>query len=165
MQNTQNLFEKKLQDYLTVYKVPIGPDDLDPSLFVYSAFTKAPQFNPQIAAQIIKDLEAFTGEQPTRIKQAFLVGKALVPGTKSRTCPLNVLILLNKDLMDIDIDGLLAEELLNLAKSLSGRLAIGTTHPINYSLTTRDIDPSDYEGIYDLSKGSWYKIPNGLRHA
>lgn len=165
MHNESSIFEKKLQDYLTVYKVPIGPDDLDPILFQYSAYTKAPRFNPQIAAQIIKDLEAFTGEHPARIKKAFLVGKALIPGNKSRTCSLKVLIVLNKDLMDIDIDGLLAEELLNLARSLSGRLAIGTTHPIEYSLTTRDIDPQDHEGMYDLSNDSWYKIPNGLRHA
>lgn len=158
------LFEKKLKDYLTVYKTPIGPFDLDPSLFVYDPYLKAPILNPQILAQITKDLQSFSGEQPSRINNAYVVGRSMKPGNKDRHSSLKVIIVMNKNIMDVDVDGLLAEEILKLAKSLSGRLAIGTTHPIDYVVSMRDIDTTKYEGIYDVLNSRWHKIPNGVKH-
>lgn len=160
-----SLFEKKLIDYLTVYKVPIGPKDLDPSLFQFDLNRKAPFLREPIVAQISKDLQAFAGEHPARIKRCYLVGNAVKPGYPDRSCPLKIFVILNKEIMDLDVDGLLAEEILKIARALSGRLAVGTTHPIEYYITTRDLEPSDYEGIYDVSNAYWVKIPNGLNHA
>jgi hypothetical protein len=73
-----------------------------------------------------------------------------------------VLIVLNKKIMDTDVDGLAAEDLLKHAKLLSGKLATGTTRPIRYVLSVRDIETDSYEGIYDLFKNEWVKTPNGL---
>lgn len=159
-----NLFEKKYGDYLTVYKAPIGPHDLDPTVFVYDPNIKAPILSPSIIAQITKDIEAFCGEQPSRVKNAYVVGKVTKPGNKDRHSPLRVIIVMEKNIMDNDIDGVLAEEILKLAKNLSGRLAIGTTHPIEYSVSMRDVDTSKYEGIYDVMHSRWHKIPNGVKH-
>lgn len=156
------LFEKKYVDYLTVYKIPIGPNQLDPVVFSYSEIGEEPKLLPSIHSQIINDLEQFVSGQPQRVKGYYLVGPATKPGSKNRLGELRVVIVLNKNLMDVDVDGLLAEEILKLAKSLSGRLAIGTGRKIVYVPTVRPIEPSDYEGIYDIPNFSWLKLPQGI---
>jgi hypothetical protein len=64
--------------------------------------------------------------------------------------------------MDVDVDGLLAEEIMKLANNLSGRLATGTCRKINYVPTVRKPELEDYEGIYDIPMFKWIKMPNGL---
>jgi hypothetical protein len=155
-------FDQKLKDYLTVYKIPIAPNSLDPLLFYFPETGEQPKLLPAIHAQIINDLEAFVGEQPQRIKKYYLTGDAVLPGNKNRKAELKVLIVLNKELMDIDIDGILAEELLKLAKTLSNRLAVGTVHPIRYVLSIRDVDLSEHEGLYDIRTNEWVKLPSGV---
>jgi hypothetical protein len=63
---------------------------------------------------------------------------------------------------DIDVDGMLAERILKLAKELSGKLATGTTRKINYVITTRPISETTYEGVYDIPRSTWTRIPQGL---
>lgn len=157
------LFEKKYVDYLTVYKIPIGPNQLDPAVFYFSETGEPPKLLPAIHAQIISDLEQFTSGQPQRIKNYYLVGNACKPGSKSRKSELIVLIELNKNLMDVDVDGLLAEDIMRLAKTLSNRLAVGTCRKIVYMPMVRPIDKDRYEGIYEISKFQWLKTPNGLQ--
>lgn len=156
------LFEKKYVDYLTVYKIPIGPNQMDPVVFYSSELGEEPKLLPGIHAQITKDLEQFASGQPQRIKNYYLVGPATKPGSKNRLGELRVIIQLNKQLMDLDIDGLLAEEILKMAKALSGRLAVGTGRKIVYVPTVRPIESSDYEGIYDIPNFRWLKLPSGV---
>jgi hypothetical protein len=157
------LFEKKYSDYLTVYKVPIGPDQLDPTVFYMPETGEEPKLLPGIHTQIVSDLEKFSSGQPHRIKNYYLVGPATKPGSKNRTGELRVIIELNKDVMDLDIDGLLAEEILKLSKTLSGKLAVGTTRKIVYVPTVRPISEyTNYEGIYDIFHFSWYRLPAGI---
>ena len=155
-------FNQKLKDYLTVYKIPIAPNSLDPLLFYFPETGEEPKLLPIIHSQITNDLQNFAGEQPQRIKNYYLTGKAVLPGNKHRQSELKVVIVLNKDLMDIDLDGLLAEELLKIANSLSNRLASGTSHPIRYVLSMREMNPSEHEGIYDIAKQTWIKLPTGI---
>jgi len=156
------LFEKKYIDYLTVYKIPIGPNQLDPTVFYDSELGEDPKLQPAIHAQITNDLEKFASGQQQRIINYYLVGPACVPGSKKRDGELRVIIELNKKLMDIDIDGLAAEELMKLSKNLSGKLATGTCRKIVYIPTIRPIESSDYPGIYDIPKFGWKKIPSGV---
>lgn len=157
------LFEKKYVDYLTVYKVPIGPNQMDPTVFYMSELGEPPKLLPGIHAQITKDLEMFTSNQPQRVKNYYLVGPACKPGSKNRTGELRVIIELNKNLMDVDVDGLHAEEIMKYAKTLSGNLATGTSRPINYIPTVRPIDETNYEGIYDIPHFRWLRTPNGIQ--
>jgi hypothetical protein len=157
-----HLFEKKYVDYLTVYKIPIAPNQLDPAIFYHSEIGEPPKMLPGVHAQITNDLETFVSGQPQRIKNYYLVGPACKPGSKDRLGELRVVIQLNKNLMDIDVDGLLAEEILKLANQLSGRLAIGTGRKIVYTPTVRDMEPSDYEAIYDITNFRWIKLPSGV---
>lgn len=157
-----SLFEKKYIDYLTVYKIPIAPNQLDPTVFYFPENGEDPVLLPGIASQISNDLEKFTSHQPQRIKNYYLVGPAVKPGSKNRTGEICVIIELNKDIMDVDVDGLAAEEIMKLAKNLSGRLAVGTGRPITYIPTIRPINASEYEGVYDIAKFRWVKLPSGV---
>ncbi len=156
------LFEKKYSDYLTVYKVPIGPNQLDPTVFYHSEVGEPPKLLPGIHAQITSDLEKFASGQQQRIKNYYLVGPVCVPGSKDRNGEMRVIVQLNKQLMDVDIDGIAAEEILKLAKELSGRLAIGTGRKIMYIPTIREMESTDYEGIYDIPNFRWIKMPSGV---
>lgn len=156
------LFEKKYVDYLTVYKIPIAPNQLDPVVFYSSEIGEEPKLLPSIHSQIVSDLEKFVSGQQQRVKGYFLVGPATEPGSKNRLGELRVIIELNKNLMDVDVDGLLAEEILKLAKALSGRLAVGTGRKIMYIPTVRSMESTDYKGIYDIPNFRWLKLPSGV---
>jgi hypothetical protein len=156
------LFEKKYADYLTVYKIPIAPDQLDPTVFYFPETGESPVLLPAITTQIAKDMEHFSSNQEFRIKNYYLVGPATIPGSKNRSGELRIIIEINKQIMDIDVDGLAAEAIMKLAKQLSGKLATGTTRPIVYVPTVRPIEPSDYPGIYNIPKFQWLKLPNGV---
>jgi hypothetical protein len=157
------LFEKEyIKNYKIIHRIPIGPDQLDPTVFYHSETGEEPKMLPGIHAQIVRDLEQFTSNEPQRIEGYYLVGPACRPGSKNKLGELTVIIVLNKRLMDIDIDGLRAEDILKLAKNLSGRLAVGTGRKINYSPTIRPIDKQQYDAIYDIANFKWVKIPNGL---
>ena len=155
-------FETKLKNYLTLYKIPIGPNQLDPTVFYFSETGDQPKLLPIVQSQITRDIETLASGQPQRILHYYLVGPALTPGSKNRTGELKVIIILNKNLMDVDLDGLAAEQILKLTKELSGKLASGTTRPINYTVSVRNIELDKYKGVYDLSKNEWVKTPNGL---
>lgn len=158
------LFEKKYSDYVTIYKIPIGPNQLDPLVFYFSEIGEAPALQPSIHSQITRDLEEFTSNQPQRVKNYYLVGNCVKPGPRSRKGPLTVLVEINKDLLDFDVDGLDSERILDFLNSISGKLAVGTCKKINYKLTVRPINLEEHEGIYDIPRHVWVKIPNGLRH-
>ncbi len=155
-------FETKLKNYLTLYKIPLGPNQLDPTVFYFSETGDTPKLLPSIQSQIAKDIEMLVSGQPQRVTKYYLTGPATKPGSKQRTGELRVVVVINKNLMDVDVDGIVAEELLKLSKNLSGKLAVGTTRPINYVITVRDIDLNSHNGVYDLFKNEWTKEPNGL---
>lgn len=157
------LFEKKLLGYLTLYKTPIGPNQLDPTVFYSSETGEEPKLQPGVHSQIVKDLEILASNQPSRIKNYYMVGDVCKPGSKNRKSDIKVVVELNKSLMDVDFDGLLAEEMMKLANQLSNKLATGTTRKIRYVLTIRPIDSEQYEGIYDIGKFRWFKTPSGLK--
>lgn len=157
-----SLFEKKYIKYLNVHKVPVGPNQLDPNVFPVPIEGQEYRLIPSIHSQITRDLEIFAGGQPERITNYYLVGSACKAGTKDRTGELRVIVVLNKNLKDLDIDGLLAERILKMAKELSGKLAVGTGRKINYVITIRPIDKDRYEEIYDIPRFSWIKPPSGL---
>ena len=156
-------FNTKLKSYLTVYKVPLAPDSLDPTVFYYPENGEHPRLLPGVHAQITNDIEILVSGQPSRVMKYVIVGDVVTPGKDNKKAEIKVLVVINKNLMDVDVNGLLAEELLKLANSLSGRLATGTLHPIRYVVTIRDIDPRNYNAVYDIANMNWIKMPSGLK--
>jgi len=162
-------FDKKLKSYLTVYKTPLAPDSLDPTVFYFPEDGQRPRLLPAIHAQITNDIEILVSSQPARVKHYVIVGDVVTPGKKNKNSDIKVLVVINRDIKDVDVNGLAAEELLKLANSLSGKLATGTFHKINYMITIRDIaDPNEplhrkYDSIYDIPNMNWMKYPSGLK--
>lgn len=157
------LFEKKYADYLTVYKIPIGKNQLDPCVFSYSEIDNEPQLLASVCGQITNDIETFASGQDCRIHGYYLVGGALKPGNENTTDPLKVIIHVNSNIKDIDVEGIESERVMTLANELSGKQAVGAPHrKIQYVPTTRPIDSSDYEGIYDVQKQRWHKLPTNV---
>lgn len=157
-------FNDKLKKYLTVYKIPIAPNSLDPSLFYFSETGEPPKILPGIHAQIMNDLNFFVMDRPACIEKVFLVGDCLKPGNKNKSTDLKVLLVLNKKLLDIDVDGLLAEEVLKLANTLSGKLAGTSFHKIQYLPTVRNTNDivRNHSAVYDIQTSAWPKLPSGL---
>jgi hypothetical protein len=158
-----NDFNKKLKSYLTVYKVPIAPDSLDPTVFYFPETGELPRLLPGVQAQITNAIEMLVSGQPSRVVRYVIVGDAVSPGTKKRDTDIKVIVQLNKAIMDVDVDGLLAEDVLKLCDTLSNKIAIGTMRKIRYIPTIRDIDVADYSAIYDVPTSSWLKVPSGLK--
>lgn len=156
-------FNQKLKNYLTIYKTPIAPDSLDPTIFYFPENGQPPVLLPGVAAQITNDMQSFASTDPSRIKHYVMVGDAVTPGIKNRTSDIKVLIILNKDLLDVDVDGVMAEEILKLSQALSGRQAIGTTREIRYVPTIRPLKLEDYNGVYDIPNQAWLKTPSGMK--
>lgn len=158
------LFEKKYAGYLTAYKIPIAPNQLDPTVFYTPDEGGEYKLLPSIHAQIARDLELMTGnDQPHRIKGYYMVGPAVTPGDKNKNGDIKIIVYINNDIKNVDINGTRAEMLLQVANELSNKKAIGTTRDIVYIPTVRPPDPKTHEAIYDLLNHSWIKTPNGLR--
>ena len=155
-----SLFEKNYSEYVAIYKVPIGPNQLNPLIFYSSENGQPPCLQPAIELQIARDLEEFTSNQPQRIKNYYIVGTCVEPGKK--TGPLTVLLELNKDLLDFDVDGLHSERILTYLNSISGKLAEGTPKQIIYKPTIRPINKDEHAAIYDIPRRAWIKQPNGF---
>ena len=153
-------FDTRLKRYLTIHKIPIGPNQLDPNVFYTNDFNNEPILFPSIHSQICKDIEALLGNHPHLIKKFYLTGPALEPGNKNNSGDLKVTLFVNKSLLDSD--NLLLELLLDTAKKLSNKLAVGTTRQIKYTITVRDLNLDEYTGVYDLYQNKWIKIPNGI---
>jgi hypothetical protein len=159
-------FDDKLKKYLTVYKIPIAPNSLDPTLFYFPETGEPPKLLPGVHAQILNDLNFFVSDHPTVLEKIVLVGSCLQPGLTNKSADLKVLLILNKKLLSLDIDGILAEEILKLANTLSGKLASTSLHKIQYIPTIRTLEEvsKTYSAIYDLYTSSWSKLPSGLKH-
>ena len=164
------LFEKKYIDYLTIHKIPIGLNQLDPTVFAFFEAGEEPKLLGGIHAQITRDLEIFTSGQQQRIEGYYIVGPVTMPKTRAklqnskskRGKNLIVKIQLNANLKDIDVDGMQAEALLKLAKQLSGKYAGQSSWTIVYDIITRPIEEYGHKGVYDLFNCCWKTIPNGL---
>lgn len=156
-------FNDKLKKYLTVYKIPIAPNQLDPTVFYFPETGQDPILLPGVHAQIMNDMEMFAGGgHAARVKKIVIVGDAVKPGSKDKTKDIKVIIVLNKDIMDLDVDGVLAAEILEKTKALSGKQAIGTLRKIQYVPSLRDINLADYEGAYEVPIQQWLKLPSGI---
>jgi len=163
MDGIKNDYNKGLNDYLTIYKVPVAPDSLDPTVFYFPENGERPRLQPGVHAQITNDIEILVSGQPSRVKQYVIVGDVVTPGNTKTNGDIKVLVVINKDLLDVDADGMLAEEVLKLSNSLSGKLAVGSTRKIRYTPMVRTPNSDNYEAIYDIPNISWIKYPSGLK--
>ena len=127
---------------------------LDPSVFQLND-GEPPILNAGIKAQIVEDV--LNLKRSIGINKIYIIGSILTRNY-SRKSDIDVTIEVNREDLDLDTGILGVEKVIQLLKALNGKLAVGTTHPINYYITT-DFDEDNADAIYDLETDKWLKEP------
>lgn len=123
---------------------------LDTTVFQFSDSGLPPILNDGIRAQILRDIEVFKGI--VQIVRFFATGEVLTPNyTNSSELCVNIQVDAE------DIDAISTAELMSLLKKINGKLAVGTTHPINYYIIMDDYDIDSNEAAYDIINERWIK--------
>lgn len=131
--------------------------DLPKNTLDYKVFNfiegENPQLNPGIKKQIMKDI--FDIELIVPVKDFYIIGSILTKHYNEKT-DIDVTIEIDTQ----DIDNVTQEKLLTMARSMNGKLAVSTQHPINYYFVSTDLfDDSNFDGIYDVKNERWLKEP------
>jgi hypothetical protein len=160
-----NLFEKEYKDsYLKYHTNPIPDNYLDPRVFSVSPAGGNPIMLPEIKLQIINDIDFINSAEQvfnkTRVQDYIVYGPILKPKSSVK-CPINVLVKIST----ANLDDVLKEKILNNIKTINGRLATGSLHPIVYIPTIRDINLEDYSAAYHPYTDEWLKMPKVLGEA
>lgn len=138
--------------FLTESIVDIPKGNLDQSVFQFDSDGSPPKMITSIKKQIEMDLERF--QTLVMLEDVYIVGSIL---TKYYTQ--NSDIDVNMVVSKTDIDDVRQGKILLLIKELNGKLAVGTTHPINYYILLDNMDETKYDGIYNFNNDQWTKLP------
>lgn len=144
-----NKFDRYIYSFLNESVVDIPRNSLDPSVFEFSD-SNAPILHPLIKTQIAQDIEEIARVIP--VTRYFIVGSIL---TKNYTS--------NSDLdVNVEVDppsNRVPTEIFDIVKQINGKLAGGTTHPINYYIMEENYDLDKTEAAYDVANEVWIKEP------
>lgn len=143
------------ETYYSESVVSFTRSGLNPAVFELTE-TNPPILQPSIKAQIAEDLFRFRRVIP--INRVLLIGSILTKNY-SKDSDLDVTIEVNKEDIDQDTGTLGIEQITDILRTINGKLAVGTTHPINYYITT-EFDEDNADAIYDLDTDVWIKEPS-----
>lgn len=133
--------------------VDIPRDTLDPTVFSFPT-NGLPVLQSSIKKQILKDIDSINNVVP--VKNFFMIGSILTKRYDKESD-----IDVNVEIDNVDEDIISSNEVLGLAKKLNGKLAAGTTHPINYYITHNEYDLNKTDAAYDILNHKWLKIDKG----
>jgi predicted nucleotidyltransferase len=125
---------------------------LDPTVFSIES-GRPPILHSSIKDQILNDIVRF--QALIQLNKIYLIGSMLTRNY-NRNSDLDVTIEVNKEDIDQDTGIIGVEKIIFLLKSLNGKMAVGTTHPINYYITT-NFDEQNADSIYDIETDTWIK--------
>jgi hypothetical protein len=159
------LFKEEFEKaYLKYHTNPVPPNSLDPRVWYFNPDGGDPILLPQIKTQIFQDIDRINAAEQAFVKRRvwdyFIVGPVLQENSSER-CSINVLVQINKT----NLDDPLKERILQTIKDINGKLATGTTHPLYYIPTIREIDKEGYSAIYHPYTEKWIKKPRFLGEA
>lgn len=110
-----------------------------------------PVLNAGIKAQIVEDV--LNLRRSIGINKIYIIGSILTRNYTRRS-DIDVTIEVNKEDLDPDTGIMGVEKVIQLLTALNGKLAVGTTHPINYYITTDfDEDNADAYTIWKPTSG------------
>lgn len=138
------------QWYLSESILDIPRDSLDPTVFQFPE-QGAPILHPRIRSQIVNDLVELN--KIVTILDYFLVGSILTPKYNSNS-DLDVVAEVEQEISPVQ-----HETLVETLRHINGKLAVGTTHPINYFIVKGQFNQDNAEAIYDLANERWLKEP------
>jgi len=144
-----NTFNKLFNDVLNESIIDLTRNSLDPTVFEFPD-ERPPIMHPVIKTQIMSDIEKFKELVPVVVY--FCIGSIL---TKSYTPHSDIDINVQIDAPD----SRMVNGLFDLIRNLNGRLAAGTTHPINYFVINDDFDLDNADAAYDVANEVWIKEP------
>lgn len=139
--------------YLKESVIDIPRDSLDPTVFSFPDGGQ-PILQSVIKKQIQKDVERINAIFPVR--RFYIIG-SIVTHRYNISSDIDVNVEIEDQGKKDDIS---MEAILRVAKSLNGKLAIGTTHPINYYLIQHEYDLDKTDAAYDVMNEKWLKTEN-----
>lgn len=160
----KKLFEQEYEAYLKHHSNPVSPNSLDPRVWYFLPQGGDPVLQPGIKTQIFQDIDRINSAEQAfvskRVWDYFMVGPALDENSSDK-CSINIIVQINKT----NLDDPLKERILQTIKDINGKLATGTTHPIYYIPTIREVDKEKYSAIYHPYTEKWIKKPRFLGEA
>ena len=146
-----NTFDNIIFNKLAESVVNIARDDLDETVFQVRD-SGIPILRDAIKIQILGDIDQI--RKVGAVENFFVIGSIL---TKNYTdnCDIDVSVQIDPQL----VDSICIADMMHLLKQLNGRLATGTTHPINYYIITHPFDEDKSEAVYDPVNEKWIKAP------
>lgn len=157
-----SLFEKAYKNaYTNLNENSFPLNSLDPNVFYFTYKGSDPVLMQGIENQIFNDVEAINHVDPqfvkTRIWDYFLTGPILDKDS-SKNCPIIIKLQINKT----NLDDVTKERILQRIKEINDRKAVGTSHPIVYIPTIREIDINELNAAYHPFTKRWLKKPSFL---
>lgn len=146
---------KPFEKYIQESSVDIPKSNLDPTVFQFPDGGGQPYLQPSIKKQIVDALNNFEGY--IQVEDVYIVGSIL-----TKLYNENSDIDVNLITTDANVDDLTTTQLLTIIRQINGKLAIGTTHPINFYIVLNAFDPINYDAIYDLRSDKWIKEPQNI---
>lgn len=129
----------------------IPRDTLDPTVFSFPTDGQ-PKLQSAIKKQILSDITKIDSVLP--VKQFYIIGSILTKRyNKNSDIDINVEIE-NRGASDEEYSSLISR----VVKKLNGKLATGTTHPINYYIMREEYDLDKTDAAYDVLNNRWLKI-------
>ena len=144
-----NSFDKFFNDILNESIIDIPRNSLDNTVFEFPE-DGPPIMHPIIKTQIINDIDQLKDLVPVVL--FFAIGSIL---SKNYTPHSDIDINVQIDTPDDTV----VEAVFSVIKQINGRLAAGTTHPINYYVIKEDYDLENTDAAYDVVNESWIKEP------
>ena len=145
-----NTFDSYINNILNESIIDIPRNSLDPTVFQFRD-DGAPIMHPIIKTQILNDIEEF--KTLVTVIRFFVVGSILTKNyTPHSDIDVNVQI-------DAPTDRIV-ESIFDLIKNINGRMAAGTTHPINYFVIQEDYNLDKTDAAYDVANERWIKEPD-----
>ena len=144
-----NTFDSFINRAFNESIIDITRNSLDPSVFEFPE-TGLPIMHPIIKEQIIADIRKV--DDVIHVVDYYLCGSILTK-KYSATSDIDVNVHVSSE------NAIEKEKALLLLKELNGRLASGTTHPVNYFIMEGKIDYSKFNGVYDIENEKWRKEP------
>ena len=135
-----------------IYTTTIPRNSLDPTIFQFID-GGPPIMQGTVKTQIISDVEGIN--RIVSVTDFIAVGDVLSYNCKQNS-DLEINVLVNLEQMD----SITTEAVYNYLKMINGRLAVGSTHPINYYIIQNGkYDASKELAAYDVASERWIKEP------
>lgn len=154
MKSFDNLYKEVVLSRLTESSFDLNRNRLDPGVFEVQEIGQ-PKLLSGVRGQITMQINELDKYLP--IKDFYMVGSIL---TQKYNPNSDIDVVIELDKMDTSIID--SEVVLMLVKDANGKMAVGTTHPINYYITTGELNVEKYDGVYSIANERWLKIPQNL---